>query len=306
MGGFTYELGEKVLPLGELSELNACGPLIESLKKGGFDKIAESNLTAFQLIEKSIRRFVLQQDVISPDAIDAVIFATSSLEFANHPAHSALGAFLVRAGLRNAYPILSSLSFCGNFLPAINTARCYVAAETFKNVLVVVGDIIQKKQSKLTPPSVAIGSDASACCLVSRCPVFPLQMDGVFFRADSKAGVLDPDRDFLSYTKLVGNGIRNVVEKTFANSVIGKHELSKVFTNNYSRNVCRSFLKLVGIEETLLFDKNIPRFGHAGSADICINVCDYMAEKRTSENESFLLLSTGPFMWSSTLVYSNL
>lgn len=301
IGGVSYELGEDEFLLENVKELSSNKELITALRRGEFDRIRESNLSVLELLEKSLQRF-LNKKIIDPKRVDAIIIATSSLGFTTHLIHSELSAFLIKLGLNNAYPILSSLSFCGNLLPALNTARSYIMSGVFKNVLVVVGDIIPKNTSKLTPPSMAIGSDGSACCLISKDPIFKFEIGKIAFSIAPEAGLLDPDKDFMRYTKLVGEGIKSAVTQNFDQSSIAKDQLSKVFTNNYSHNVCNSFLRLVGVSERLLFAENIPRFGHAGAADILINFCDYLEESEQLKDDNFLLLSTGPFMWSSTII----
>jgi len=202
IGGFSYALGENEFGLDEVGELKGNEELIGALRNGGFDKVRESNYSVLELLGRSITKF-LDKNLVDPSSIDAIIIATSSLGFTTHLIHSELSEFLIQMQLKNAYPILSSLSFCGNLLPAINSARSYVTSGIFKNVLVVVGDIIPKNTSKLTPPSMAIGSDASACCLISKKPIFNLEIERVCFAIDAKAGLMDPDKDFMNYTKSV-------------------------------------------------------------------------------------------------------
>ncbi|MGJ1439617.1 hypothetical protein [Sphingobacterium multivorum] len=301
IGGFCYTLGENELGLDEVGELNGNKELIRSLRNGGFEKVRESDNSVLELLGKSISKF-LDKTLVDPGSIDAIIIATSSLGFTTHLIHSELSEFLIQMHLQNAYPILSSLSFCGNLLPAINSARSYVSSGIFKNVLVVIGDIIPKNTSKLTPPSMAIGSDASACCLITKNPIFNLEIEKVSFAVDAKAGLMDPDKDFMNYTKSVGSGIRQTIKDTFNYSSEKREDITQVFTNNYSINTCKSFLRLANVPERLFYDKNIARFGHAGATDILINISDYLSESMTGDKNSFLLLCTGPFMWSSTLI----
>ena len=121
---------------------------------------------------------------------------------------------------------------------------------------------------------------------------------------NARSGLMDPDKDFLHYTKLVGQGIRSTVNKSFDNTILKREEITKVFTNNYSKTVCHGFLRLIDIPEEKLFADNIPRFGHAGAADICINLHDYLNDQFKETRENLFLLSTGPFMWGSAIINS--
>ena len=306
IGGFAYQLGETESQLEELNEIMDNREQISRLRKADFDKFNTSSRTVMELAGQAIDNFFGKTPIL-PSKIDAVVFATSSFGMSSHLSHQVLCDFMLEKKLTRAYPLISSLSFCGNFLPALKMAYQYVNAGEFKNVLVVVSDIIPIDSSRLTPPDIAVGSDASACCLISEDNFSGFEVNSIYQAVNVNTGMLDPGKDFLEYTKSVGIGIKEAVSRTFAHDLDNsiRDGLTKVFTNNYSTNVCKSFLRLMNVSTGKLFGANISRFGHAGAADICINMHDYLHGEDIRDNESMLILSTGPFMWGTALIHSS-
>jgi len=301
IGGFTYELGEDEHHIDDLPELNGKPEQLLMLKDAGFEYFRISNLSVLELAGKAIEKFFAKTS-IPPAEIDAVVFATSSMGISNHLSHYFLCNFLLQHKLENAYPLISSLSFCGNFLPALEKGYNYIQTGQFKNVLVVVSDIIPVKSSRLAPPDVALGSDGAACCLLSVNNFSNFEISSINQAVNVRSGLMDPDKDFARYVKAVGDGIKKVTSRSLATKENARVSVTKIFTNNYSINVCKSYLRLIRIPEDKIDLVNIGRFGHAGAADICINISDYLASVKTTDKEAFLLLSSGPFMWGSALI----
>jgi len=301
IGGFTYELGENRHKLDDLEELKGSPDQVTTFRNNGFENYHTSDMTVLTLAGKAVSK-ALNKVPVSPETIDAAIFATSSFGMDNHLKHEDICHFLLDQGLVNAYPMTSSLSFCGNFLPALKKAVSYLVSNDFNNILVVVTDIIPKGTSKLTPPDIAVGSDGASCCILSKEKISDFIISDINQAVNAELGLLNPDKDFLKYSSGVSKGIKETVVKTLVSSATEISTITKVFTNNYSDNVCNGFLRLLGIPVTKLYSKNISRFGHAGAADICINFSDYQESTERANKETYLLLSTGPFMWGSALI----
>ena len=301
IGGFAYELGEDEYHIDDLPELQGKSEQTVMLKSAGFEYYRISNLSVLELAGKAIQNF-FSKTPIQPAEIDAVIFATSSMGISNHLSHYFLCHFLLQHKLDNAYPLISSLSFCGNFLPALEKAYNYIQTGRFKNVLVVVSDIIPEKSSRLAPPDIALGSDGAACCLLSAEKFSHFEISAINQAVNIRSGLLDPNKDFARYVKAVGDGIKTVTDRSLSANENTKAGLTQIFTNNYSKNVCKGYLRLIRVPEEKIDLVNVARFGHAGAADICINISDYLASVKTTEKREFLLLSSGPFMWGSALI----
>jgi|SRR5579859_1391928 len=301
IGGFSYELGEDVHHIDDLPELTEKPEQITMLKDAGFEYYRISNLSVLELAGKAIANFFAKTP-IPPAEIDAVVFATSSMGISNHLSHYFLCNFLLQHKLENAYPLISSLSFCGNFLPALEKGYNYIQTGRFKNILVVVSDIIPVRSSRLAPPDIALGSDGAACCLLSANKFSDFEISSINQVSNVRSGLLDPNKDFAGYVKAVGDGIKTVTNRSFSANENSRAGLTRIFTNNYSKNVCKSYLRLIRIPEDKIDLGNIARFGHAGAADICINISDYLASGQIAGKRSFLLLSSGPFMWGSALI----
>ncbi len=298
IGDFSYELGENESSIDNLSETK---DTILDLKKAGFERYRYTNHSVLDIVSKSIDKFFFNSKIL-PSEIDAVIFSVGSFGVTSHVDHSFLSDFLLKHNLKNAYPLMSSLSFCGNFIPALKKGFNYIKSGDFENILVLVSEVIPKDISRVAPPSIAIGSDAASCCLLSKHPFSNYEINSISQSVNVNSGLLDPCQDFLKYVSAVGDGIKKSVTNTLSKKE-KDYNISKVFTNNYSKNICKSYSTLLGLPENKVYLDNISRFGHAGATDICINFCDYLESNKSLE-DTFLLLSSGPFMWGSALINS--
>ena len=301
VGGFSYELGELEYAVEDLEEIKEFPEKVSRLKSSGFSRYRTSKLSVLDLAGKSINKLFSKVD-IAPESIDAVIFATSSIGVNNHLSHRFLCDFLLEHGLHNAYPLMSSLSFCGNLMPAFKKGYNYILSGEYKHILLIVADIVSEEFGRIAPPDLAVGSDAAASCLLSVNPEVGFEISDIHESVNSQAGLYDPARDFPRYVKAVSDGIRSVANKTLVATASPSQSVTRVFTNNYNEQTCKSYLRLLGLHQDKIDLSNISRFGHAGAADICINICDYLENHEQGDEESFLLLSSGPFMWGSALI----
>jgi 3-oxoacyl-[acyl-carrier-protein] synthase III len=302
IGGFSYEVGEHEYGIERLRSLRGNEAQIQKFKEAGFARFRTSDLSIFELAAKCMEKLFLKVN-IDPKEIDAFILATGSLGAVDNISHLQLCRFLLDNGLINAFPLVSSFSFCGNFLTAIHKGYHGIRAGDYKNVLVVTSDVISGSSTRIAPPDIAVGSDGACACLLSVNNYSGYELQSIHQVAHAAAGMLDPDKDFLHYTKAVGQGIREVTAKTFAKREESRKTITRVFTHNYSHNISRSYCRLVQIPESKAFTNNTSRYGHVCASDLCINLCDFLEMNGAlQEPQEFLLLSTGPFMWGSALI----
>lgn len=302
IGGFSYEVGENEYGLERLHSIRDDQAQIKKFKDAGFSRFRTSDLTIFDLAGKAMKR-LFQKITVVPEEIDAIIFTTSSMGAVDNISHLQLCMFLLDNGLDNAFPLVSSFSFCGNFLTAIQKGYNYIRSGDYRNVIVVTTDIISAESTRIAAPDVAIGSDGAAACLLSANNYSGYELRSIYQIANASSGMLDPDKDFLNYVKAVGKAIRAVTAKTFAGNEESRKRVTRVFTNNYSHNICKSYLRLINIDESKASLDNVGRYGHVCAADLCINLCDFLESDYVPDgHHEFLLLSTGPFMWGSALI----
>lgn len=302
IGGFSYEVGEHEYDIERLRSLRDNQVQIQKFKEAGFAKFRTSDLSIFELAARCMKK-LFDKVAIAPSAIDAFILSTSSLGAIDNIDHGRLCRFLLENGLVNAFPLVSSFSFCGNFLTAVHKGYQGIRAGDYKHVLVVTTDVIAESSTRIAPPDIAVGSDGASACLLSIDNFSGYELRSIHQVANAAAGMFDPDKDFLHYTKAVGQGIRQVTAKTFTGSEESRKTISRVFTHNYSHNICRSYCRLLQIPESKVSLDNVGRYGHVCAADLCINFCDFLEMNNDRQGQQeYLLLSTGPFMWGSALI----
>jgi 3-oxoacyl-[acyl-carrier-protein] synthase III len=302
ISGFSYEVGENEYSIERLRTFRNYPEQLSKFKDAGFSKFRTSNNTIFSLAEKAIKKLFEKIDT-RPDDIDAIIFSTSSLGAIDNISNTKLCEFLLKNHLNNAFPLVSSFSFCGNFLTSIQKGFNYIKSDEYNNILVVTTDVISPESTRIAPPDIAIGSDGAAACLLSSKKKSPFKVKKIVQTVDVSSGMLDPDKDFLKYTNAVGKSIRSISTKIFSENDESRTKIRQVFTNNYGRNICKSYLKLINIDTEKVYLENIERFGHVCASDICINLCDYVeSENNLNDGQELFVLSTGPFMWGGMLI----
>jgi 3-oxoacyl-[acyl-carrier-protein] synthase III len=302
IGGFSYEVGEHEYGIERLRSLKGNETQIRKFKDAGFAKYRTTDLNIFELAASCMKKLFAKVN-IDPKEIDAFILSTSSLGAIDNITHLQLCRFMLDNGLVNAFPLVSSFSFCGNFLTAVHKGYQGIRAGDYKHVLVVTTDVIAQSSTRIAPPDIAVGSDGASACLLSVNNYSGYELQAIHQIAAAPAGMLDPDKDFLHYTKAVGQGIRQVAASIFAGREESRKSISQVFTHNYSHNICRSYCRLIQIPESKASLENVGRYGHVCAADLCINLCDFLeANNHPQEPQEYLLLSTGPFMWGSALI----
>src|SRR5688572_25333876 len=302
IGGFSYEVGEHEYDIERLRSLRDNPAQVQKFKDAGFAKFRTTNLSIFELAARCMKK-LFEKVNIDPKDIDAFILSTSSLGAIDNISHLQLCRFLLDNGLVNAFPLVSSFSFCGNFLTAVHKAFHGIRAGDYKHVLVVTTDVIDESSTRIAPPDIAVGSDGASACLLSVNNYSGYELQSIHQVANAAAGLFDPDKDFLHYTKAVGQGIRTVAARTFAGKEASRKTITQVFTHNYSVNICRSYCRLMNIPESRASLDNVGRYGHVCAAYLCINLCDFLETNNyRQEQQEYLLLSTGPFMWGSALI----
>jgi 3-oxoacyl-[acyl-carrier-protein] synthase III len=304
IGGFSYELGEQEFDIEALAEIQHNQLMIDRLRESGLSKFRTTERGVLEIASVAIRHF-LDQHIIAPETVDAVIFCTNSFWSQAEFTEKSLSDFLCDLGMDRAFPIASSFSYCGNFLTGARTACHYIMSGEFTRVLLVVADRTAHSVTRLVPPGISIGSDAASCCLLtSDDTLFELEIESISQSMNAAMGKLDPAKDFKEYTKGVAKGVTMNVEKTLNLSNLTKACITNVISNNYNRWVTPSMIRLADIAVDKLSLHNIGRFAHAGASDICINLADHVATLPNMRDQRLLLLSTGPAMWGSAIVRS--
>lgn len=299
--GFSYQLGEIVHNIETYPELKDDYELLSHFQQAGLKEFWVSNSSPLFLAKGAIKKS-LNSIETSAKKIDAIFYATSSFWQDDFHSQQSICELMIELGLTQAYPIGITFSFCGNFLIALSTAWQALRSEQFKNVLVITTDKLSDNASRIVPPKISIASDAASCCFLSTEEFSSWSLERPYLHFDSQLGIMDASVQFTDYMQGVAKGITRTISGALNQAQVQVGDINKVITNNYNKWVTPSMLRLGGIESHQVYLDNIPYFGHAGSADVALNLSEFLPSMDGKSANNLLLLSSGPMMWGSSVM----
>lgn len=294
ISGINYELGDPVEFVA-----NSCEG--DSSVNGPVSR----ELTTYRMVNEgmgdktiaSMRRSI-QDALIKPSDVDAVIFCTSAnAKMISNDRHNV--AHLLRGtSCSNAYPIGLTLSTCAGFQTGLQISESLLRDAAFSNILLVLVEGFSPdcqtfvgQNSRDTPSYVC--SDGVASCVISNKPEAEYLLLSVALGVN--VGLVEPsqkegDEDrVIEYLDL----LRATYSESLRKASVSGEQIRKYFMGNYFRPVVDSFCDALRIGSNLLFRDNICRVGHCYSADNLINLKDYVTHHGRARGDCFALLGTG-------------
>ncbi|WP_273761794.1 3-oxoacyl-[acyl-carrier-protein] synthase III C-terminal domain-containing protein [Nostoc sp. UHCC 0926] len=301
LSSIAYNLGN-FYSIEEINELRDKPEVLESLLTLGLDKYSKSNLTTLEMARESGIQ-TLDKANISGKEIDVLIYATYSLwDFQSSP-FVEIGHLIHELGLKNAYPIGTFLSGCGNLQTAIRIATNLIRGEECKNILIITADKFSENTSRLVQPNVSVLSDAAASCLITNDEVqggFEVLSTNQVM--NSEISYFDPIQHSLEIFERILAGSQKAFQQALQAIDKESNHFRLIITNNYNLSVTKSLCANLDFYPDQAYTDNIPRFAHASAADNLINLHDLSVSNPLFANDLILLLGTGPMTWGCTVL----
>lgn len=282
---------------------------LQQLREHGFRNVAiggpdEGPVT---LARRAVEQ-VLASGVDRPSQVDAVIYTTCSYWSDRVGPRQRPGSalsdrvteqLLRPLGLSTAQLRVVYLAESGNWVSAIRIARNWMAVRGLRRIVVVTADAVPDRPNeyRAMPNSVTINSDgAAAVLLCTEGGVF--QLEGCRQVTSSRMLGYVKGQGLQKYLEIIG-GIRAATDRLLAEAGTTADDYERLVTNNYSAQTLHGFADATGIGRQRLFTDNVPKFAHAFSADVAINLADCDASGALSPGQRVLGLSTGPMTWGA-------
>lgn len=265
------------------------GP-VDDLARMGFATFMRSDLSIAVLGLRSLRRS-LDAAGLEPGDIDALIVCTSTHPGSVSSLQSELEELLRQAGFRRLNLFLVSFARCSNVPSALILARTMLADGEARRIAIVTVDRHDRQRGpRNSQNNTQIMSDAAASCVVGA-EIGPYRLDAIRRVADLS----------IATTNLVGTVAERLAAyddyhrliRDLARDVDGA-SLDGLITHNMAVPSIRAMAREFGVAVDKLFVANVPRIGHAFSADGLVNLEDWRASAGDSDRvQSVALLLTG-------------
>ena len=298
--GIGCAVGDLV-DIGSIKELQENEDLRETLLTLGLETYSVCNSDAISMAIESIEKSLKSADIPVKE-IDAIIYATSGYAMAgkswdptiySHKMKTIIG----NLGLEHAIPYGVSFSQCVNFIAAVEMACGLLSTKLYRNVLIVVADALTNKISRIVEPGISVISDVAASCVISKTVNKGLRIESVSQVVDW--GLLDvsSSTQFSEYFKRTADGIANIADKMYTELKRTPEEFTQLITNSVNISVLRILSQKTGFPVNKIFKENIARLAHCDSADILVNLEDYLCAQNPEINSRLLAIASGPFIW---------
>lgn len=299
LGAIGYRLGEPK-PLDSLVDTNqaALKKLIDSKQFGYY--LDAQNADVYTLAIESIEQ-TFDASNLNGAQIDLMIFSSDSMASVsdNHRFYQQLSK---KFDIRNAYPLIVTMSECASFQMALELAQSSIVAGKAKNVLLVAMDRSDKvsPRSRIVGDGIGVMSDAAASCIVS-----PNLEDGLILqqverliRGELLGSTMGPQQELLTRAEASTSIFTPLLQSQRLNG----SDLRQVFCSNLDINVLELFLQESGISRSQIYNANHFRISHCLSCDCLINLRDYVQTQGIYAGESFAFLGLGPVTWGGALL----
>ncbi|TKJ18875.1 3-oxoacyl-[acyl-carrier-protein] synthase III C-terminal domain-containing protein, partial [Blastococcus sp. CCUG 61487] len=305
--------------VGEATPIDSIGVLSErpeslaGLKAKGLSHYAHSHRSPAELALDACRQTMAWASV-APAEVDAVIYASMSFWDKRLYTETDIGWLMDSAGLTNAFPVGVFLPGCANLISSLRMAANLVRAEGLRNVLVVTTDQASPHDENLRVmwPDVSVLSDAAASCLVSFSSgvsdggIGAFEVCTLLQHSAPAMWDLSADSNLAAFLMGTVKGARHTAATALERAQVPVSDVRKLLTSTYNRAVNEMMARQCGFSPDQLWLDNIPRLGHAFSADTLINLFDSASSDDPAEGEQFLLLATGHKNWGAAVLRKGL
>jgi 3-oxoacyl-[acyl-carrier-protein] synthase III len=304
MGAPACELGQS-RPVAELAESGESKEALDALRRLGLENYLRSDLSGAALMEASLRKTFASSPIAAED-IDFVLLATEHFDtsVAAESTPEPLRAFrrelfeaVARVGAVRAFPVGVTFAACGNFMSAVQLARCLTIAGAATNVLIAVVDRYPANLSRVVP-RVAVMSDAAATCIVSSRPIPGFRIESFAQHATLNVNDVDMFTNFAAYTIEAARAMRKLGADFRKVSPGGFDAFKWLVTNNYTLSAIRGLLRQLGCDDKKAYVENVAKTSHCNAADIPINLASMVEGKILSPGDRVLGFGNGASAWA--------
>jgi 3-oxoacyl-[acyl-carrier-protein] synthase-3 len=292
----AYSVGTKE-PIAGLDVLIADDSLLGTLTAMGLDSYRQSNAAPAELARQAAAK-TLAESSIRPDAIDAVVYATSSFQRRAWYMND-FGVLCERLMLTHVTGLGVFLAECGNFASALRVARGLLLGEGLRNVLLIVSDVCLAPSDRIVAPGISVLSDGAASCIVSSVVPSSLEILALHQESDQRIRNIEMSRELVKALKFTADGLARLTDRVLQDLHLPREAVGRLITNNYSLSTLRLFAVQTGFSLRMCYTDLVPEFAHVFAADALINLSSYAsaATDRAPGPEVVLLLCTGQCTW---------
>ena len=298
ISGIRYELGE----LRDIDECRECRDdpgMLEVLKIRGLSQYSVAASSARELAQKALGAS-LQSSTMTPSSIDVLLCGTD-LTTDSFFSQEAINKILSHCNLTRAYPIGLSLAACTNSMSVLEVGTALIRSGVARRVACVVLGMREPDKARVMDFGLSVFSDGAVAWIMSSDPG-DCEILSTGHASDPALGMLGLKEHAREYLLGTANGVRSAVDNALEPLRLSRDDVDRVITNNYARDVQRTFLQHAGLSMSISWLTNLPRFAHVFSADTLINLSDCMAAEQLPRGAKCLLLGTSPTSWGAVLL----
>ena len=274
--GIASELG-RLRSIAEIDFLGADPQALELYRLAGLECYAESDLRPVDLAAAAVRRTLELADLAGIDRreVGYLLYVGESHERDEAVSADDVNELLLATGLAGAYPIGLALSQCANVVTGLRVAASLILSGAARRVMVVSVDKAPRRPGgRRMQPEMSVRSDSAVSCLVG--PPGEGQLDVLSIVQENAPEQRRIDASAEPGTLQMGKfrHIRTVAKRLLAELEAEPGRFRRVITNNYNREIAKTFVSLCGFPHALGFYDNIPRLAHAVAGDVLLNLGD--------------------------------
>lgn len=318
----------KVIHNTELTDIMDETSISNLIKGTGIERrhIADKDVCTSDLCYKAAKK-LMEDNNISPESIDILIFSTLTPDYINPPTAPILQH---RLGLP-ATTACFDLSFaCAGFIYALSTAYSMVSNENINRALVLVGETSSKFTNTKDKVNWPLYGDAGTACLVEKGDFgvshFSLTSDGSgaesvmvpyggFRNPVTADSLIDKEREdgnfrrdidiYMDGMETFNHAIRVIpkqIKNLFSELKINGDDVDYLVSHQANKLMIEFILKKLKVDVSKA-PFCLEEYGNTGSASIPLTICSRMSDKLNGQKR--LLFSAIGAGWSFGTAYLN-
>lgn len=280
---FVANLHDRHIPI----EFNSRDKYLTHLRQSvGLTSLrVETQLEAHEMIDLVIQRAV-DEDKIKPFDIDLLVFIpggypTKYLNIGQYFKH--------KHNLENALILNIGGNECLNIEMAIKVCMDLMKVnQDYKNTLIITAAKVEGIDHRINGKFSLRGDSAGLLLLNHESP--KVYLHDVVAMYNSKLFKANPEDGHILEHYIY---LRRCLSKLIQRNSLKEKEISKVITQNIHSDLLKKSLNSFGLNENLIFGKNIYRYGHMNQLDFLINLKDLVEDKREKDTQWIISIGLG-------------
>jgi 3-oxoacyl-[acyl-carrier-protein] synthase-3 len=299
--GLAYATGS-AHAIDDLAEREGAMPeTIAALRSRGLERYCESTSLAAMCLQSIAE--TLESSALSPEQIDAIVFANSSADW-DEADEMAMNSAFHESGFGTTTIVGVMMQGCSASSTALRVAVNLIGEGSgVENVLIVLAGRVRASASRVPPGGATVFSDGAASCVVSS-----EYGDFAILANDNcsntyLAATLDPQSTkFGRYVEAGFHDLSEIARRTLKKAGVPAADVRALFGTNGSSLYPDWMAAAAQLPAANAYRSDIARFAHVHSCDNFISLKNCMEHTAFAAGDHVMLMSWSPFVLSASVL----